>query len=90
MSGVTPEALPTAEAEGLAIVLPPHLLANFERADRQIQEMYGIAPGVPTLIRLWLACGGASYIRREFELAALGKTGRGFELHDDDVDGDEL
>lgn len=91
MNAETPDATaPVVEAEGLAIVLPPHLLANFEKADRQIQETYGVAPGLPLLIRLWLACGCASHIRREFEFAALGKTGRGWELPDDEVDGDEL
>ncbi|PTY02036.1 hypothetical protein DB347_25095 [Opitutaceae bacterium EW11] len=83
-------AAATAEAEGLAMVLPPHLLANFEKADRQILETYGVAPGVPLLIRLWLACGRASHIRREFEFAALGKTGRNWGFPDDEIDGDEI
>jgi hypothetical protein len=78
------------EAEGLPIVLPPHLLASFEKADRQIHETYGVTPGVPLLVRLWLACGKTSQIRREFELAAIGKTTRGYEFDDDEVDGDEI
>lgn len=90
MSSPTPDAATAVEAEGFAIVLPPHLTANFERADRQIQQEYGITPGVPLLVRLWLACGRASHIRREFELAALGKTNSGHLLHNDDVDGDDI
>lgn len=90
MRTTTSEGATTVDAEGFAIVLPPHLIANFERADRQIQQEYGITPGVPLLVRLWLACGRASHIRREFELAALGKTNSGHLLHNDDIDGDDI
>ncbi len=90
MSGATSDPTPVVETEGLALVLPPHLLRNFEKADRQIQETYGVTPGVPLLIRLWLTCGRASHIRREFELAALGKPGRGHDFLTDEIDGDEL
>ena len=90
MSSPASDIASSIEAEGLAIVLPPHLIANFERADRQIQEAYGVTPGVPSLIRLWLACSQASHIRREFELAALGKPSRSYNTHNDDVDGDDI
>jgi hypothetical protein len=90
VSSVTPETRGVVEAEGLPIVLPPHLLASFEKADRQIYETYGVTPGVPLLVRLWLACGKTSQIRQEFELAAIGKTSRGYEFDDDEVDGDEI
>lgn len=90
MSAGTSDAATAVDADGLAIVLPPHLIANFERADRQIQEEYGITPGVPLLVRLWLACGRTSHIRREFELAALGRTNNGHLFHNDDVDGDDI
>jgi hypothetical protein len=59
------------EVEGLPLELPPHLVANFEKADRQLRELYGQSPGAPALVRLWVACGTTSRIRREFELAVL-------------------
>ena len=66
------EANPSPEIEtGLPVILPLHLTENFEKADTQLRELYGIAPGVSTLVRLWLACGTSSQIRREFELAVL-------------------
>lgn len=60
-----------ASQVGLPIVLPPHLTENFEKADAQLRADYGITPGVQTLVRLWLACGTPSQIRREFEFAVL-------------------
>ena len=57
--------------EGLPIVLPPHLTENFEKADSQIREFYGQSPGVPALLRLWVACGTSGRIRSEFERAVL-------------------
>jgi len=57
--------------EGLPIVLPPHLTENFEKADSQIKEFYGQSPGVPALLRLWVACGTSGRIRNEFERAVL-------------------
>ena len=59
------------EEIGLPVVLPPHLTENFEKADAQLRATYGVAPGVAALVRLWLACGTSSQIRREFELAVL-------------------
>lgn len=61
----------TSTLEGLAVVLPPHLTANFEKADRQLLESYGSSPGVAALVRLWVACGTSREIQREFERAVL-------------------
>ena len=69
------------EIADLAQYLPPHLREKFESVDRQIQEAYGLTPGVTRLIRLWLACGTAGQIRREFELAVLDVSRRGIEPH---------
>ena len=57
--------------DGLPIVLPSHLTANFEKADQRIVESYGGSPGVAALIRLWIACGTSREIQREFERAVL-------------------
>jgi len=51
--------------------LPPHLTENFEKADQQLRQFYGTAPGVTNLLRMWLACGSPSQIRSEFESAVL-------------------
>ena len=59
------------QVDDLPVVLPPHLTENFEKADRQLRELYGQSPGVPTLVRLWVACGTSSRIRKEFERAVL-------------------
>lgn len=69
------------EIAELVQVLPSHLREKFERADREIQEAYGITPGSARLIRLWLACGTCAQIRREFELAVIGVDRRGIEPH---------
>ena len=60
--------------EGLPLVLPPHLTANFEKADRKLMEAYGSSPGVTALVRLWIACGTSGEIQREFERAVLDIT----------------
>jgi len=57
--------------EGLPLVLPPHLTANFEKADRQLLASYGSSPGVAALVRLWVACGTSREVQREFERAVL-------------------
>ena len=43
--------------EGLPFALPPHLTENFEKADSTLRERYGMSPGVPALVRLWVAYG---------------------------------
>jgi hypothetical protein len=65
------ETKESATLEGLPLVLPPHLTANFEKVDGQLREFYGTSPGVPALVRFWVACSTASRIRKEFELAVL-------------------
>ena len=57
--------------EGLPVVLPAHLTANLEKADRQILASFGSSPGVTALVRLWVACGTSREIQREFERAIL-------------------
>ena len=64
----------SATLEGLPLVLPPHLTANFDKADSLIKEFYGQSPGVPALVRLWVACGTSGRIRSEFERAVLDIT----------------
>ena len=70
MNGETKVAEPV-EGEGLAIVFPPHLTKNFEKADAELREAFGKGPGVPALIRLASACWTSARIRREFERAVL-------------------
>jgi hypothetical protein len=60
--------------DGLPFALPPYLAEHFEKADSQLKEHYGISPGVPTLVRLWFACGTPSRIKKEFERTALDLT----------------
>lgn len=67
MSHVSPDA----DVTELVRQLPAHLRENFERADTQLNELYGASPGVTALVRLWLACGTSSQIRVEFERAVL-------------------
>jgi hypothetical protein len=67
----SPARLEPPMPEGLQIVLPPHLTENFEKADSQIKEFYGQSPGVPALLRLWVACATSGRIRSEFERAVL-------------------
>ncbi len=69
------------ELADVAQILPPHLREKFERIDREIQRVHGIAPGVARLARLWLACGSGPQIQREFELAVLEVNGRTIEPH---------
>ncbi|MDD3179576.1 MAG: hypothetical protein PHQ04_04410 [Opitutaceae bacterium] len=71
LSNAAATGLESPAAEGLPLVLPPHLTANFEKADRQLMESYGSSPGVTALVRLWVACGTSREIQREFERAVL-------------------
>lgn len=59
------------EVADLVKALPPHLRENFEKAEARIKELYGLSPGVPALMRLWIACGTSWRIQREFECAVL-------------------
>jgi hypothetical protein len=69
------------EIAELVQALPPHLREKFERADRDIQQAYGVTPGPTRLVRLWLACGTCAQIRREFELAVLDVDRRAIQPH---------
>jgi len=69
MNGVITE--PRVVADGVSMLLPPHLLVSFEKADRQLTEAYGESPGVEALVRMWLACATSSIVRCEFEYSAL-------------------
>lgn len=82
--------LAPGEEAGLELSIPTRLLANFERAEREIQQAYGMTPGVDELARLWLACATASRIRKEFEAAALEINGAVIAIDGhDDSDGDD-
>ncbi len=59
------------EVEGLTVILPPHLAEKFERADRELREIYGQSPGAAVLLRMWLGYSSTTRIRREFEHAVL-------------------
>ena len=79
------------EIAELVQALPPHLREKFERADRDIQQAYGVTPGPTRLVRLWLACGTCAQIRREFELAVLDVDRRAIQPHPNgDIDEDCL
>ena len=69
MSTVETKESPTLE--GLPLVLPGHLTANFEKADQNLLASYGSSPGVTALVRLWLACATSREVQREFERAVL-------------------
>lgn len=91
MSTATQSTAEAPEGEDLSIALPARLLAAFERANRQLAEAYGSAPGVQALIRLWLACATATIVRKEFESAVLQVNDSVFAFdRDPDSDGDEL
>ncbi|HVS52405.1 MAG TPA: hypothetical protein VHD62_08625 [Opitutaceae bacterium] len=90
MSTVTEQTAAEAEPGGLEMVLPPRLLAAFERADKQLAEAYGSAPGVAVLVRLWLACATAAVVRKEFESAVLQVNDSVFAFdRADESDGDD-
>ena len=51
--------------------LPPHLVENFEKAERSIRETYGQSPPIGDLFRMWLATATSWEIRAEFERAVM-------------------
>lgn len=55
----------------LILALPPHLRENFETAEKQLIEEYGMSPGMPALMRQWIAFATSWRIRRQFECAVL-------------------
>jgi hypothetical protein len=84
MSGIRSD--PPVEVEGVPLVVPQHLVSRFEEAEEEIKAAYGVAPGVPTLVCLWLACGNPVQIRHEFEMTVLGIAKPGFEFENDGDD----
>jgi hypothetical protein len=51
--------------------LPPHLIENFEKAERNIRDTYGKSPPLADLVRMWLATATSWEIRSEFERTVL-------------------
>lgn len=51
--------------------LPPHLLENFEKAERNIREIYGKSPPASDLLRLWIATATSWEIQTEFERTVM-------------------
>lgn len=79
------------EVTGLPLVLPPHLTENFEKAREQIIEYYGVSPDVPSLVRLWVACGTSWRIRQEFERAVLDIQRKSIKApHEEIFDEDDI
>jgi hypothetical protein len=72
MSVEVKDASVESESLSVALILPPHLTENFEKANGQLRKAYGYGPGVEALVRLWVGCGSAGRIRAEFELAVMG------------------
>ncbi len=52
-------------------VLPPHLLENFQKAERKIRETYGKSPPAAELLRLWVAAATSWDIQAEFERTVM-------------------
>ena len=48
-----------------------HLTANFEKAERNIRETYGMSPSMPDLMRMWVASATSWDIQVEFERTVL-------------------
>jgi hypothetical protein len=63
------ETKATGEIDSLPV--PPHLLENFEKAERNIREIYGKSPMVSDLMRLWLATATSWEIQTEFERTVM-------------------
>jgi hypothetical protein len=51
--------------------LPAHLLENFEKAERNLRDLYGKSPSVSDLLRLWVATATSWEIQAEFERTVL-------------------
>lgn len=54
-----------------SLPVPPHLLENFEKAERNIREIYGKSPSPLDLARLWLATATSWEIQTEFERTVM-------------------
>lgn len=53
------------------VPLPPHLLENFAKAERNLRATYGKSPAVADLVRLWIADATSWEIQAGFERAIL-------------------
>lgn len=53
------------------VALPPHLLKNFQKAERNIRETYGRSPPISDLVRLWVATATSWEIQTEFERTVM-------------------
>jgi hypothetical protein len=53
------------------VPLPAHLIENFEKAERNLRDIYGKSPAAPDLLRLWIAKATSWEIHKEFERAIL-------------------
>jgi len=51
--------------------LPALLIENFEKAERNLRDIYGRSPAAPELLRLWIAKATSWEIQAEFEHAIL-------------------
>ena len=51
--------------------MPPHLMANFEKAEQKIRETYGTCPPKSELARLWLSTATSWRIQAEYERSFL-------------------
>ena len=60
-----------ASGEIDSLSLPPHLLENFEKAERNIREIYGKSPTAADLLRLWIATATSWEIQTEFERTVM-------------------
>ena len=80
---MTHQAKTADEVAELVQALPQNLRENFEKAEGRIKELYGLSPGVPALVRLWIACGTSWRIQREFEYAVLEITRKTINPNDE-------
>ena len=82
---------PLVSGDGVPMLIPPDILASFEKAHRKLKERYNESPGVEALVRMWLSCGRSSLVCREFELTALNIKSK-IDPYDEEGehDGDEI
>jgi len=66
---MSPETKAPAEID--SATLPPHLLENFEKAERNIRGIYGKSPPASDLLRLWIATATSWEIQTEFERTVM-------------------
>ena len=74
---MTPETKEPDVLEDLVSALPPHLRENFEAAERHLQEVYQISPGIAVLVRMWISSGDPPQIAGLFERSVMDIKRRG-------------